>query len=85
MYIYVCIYVYIYINTSTHTHTHTLTYIYIYTHISYIDKPRKPLRKNWFCIQRLNETNLIDVGSTKPTWTSIWLPLFNGLFEGCER
>ena len=41
-------------------------------------------KKSWFCIQRLNETNLIDVGYTKLTWTSMWLPLFNGFFEGCE-
>ena len=34
--------------------------------------------------QMLNETNLTYVGSTKPTWTSMWLPFFNGFFEGCE-
>ena len=78
LYIYICIYMYIYTNTHKHT------YIYIHTHISNIDKTRKPWRKSWFCIQRLNETNLIDVGSTKPTWTSMWLPLFNGFFEDCE-
>ena len=42
------------------------------------------MKKSWLCIQRLNETNLIDVGSTKPTWRSMWLPLFNGFFGGCE-
>ena len=65
-------------------YTYTHIYIYIHTYISYIDKLRKLWRKSWFCIQILNETNLIDVGSTKPTWTSMWLPLFNGFFEGCE-
>ena len=44
-----------------------------------IGKTRKPRRKSWFCIERVKETNLTDVGSTKPTWTSMWLPLF---FEG---
>ena len=29
----------------------------------------------------LDETNLIDIGSAKPTWTSMWLPLFNGLLK----
>ena len=29
----------------------------------------------------LNETNLIDIGSAKPKWTSTWLPLFNGLLK----
>ena len=38
-------------------------------------KKKDSWRKGWFCIQMLNETNLIDVDSTKPIWTSMWLPL----------
>ena len=98
IYLYIYIHTYTHIYTYMHTHTHTHIYIYIYTHtssyihihtqththISSIDKTRKPWRKSWFCIQRLNKTNLIDVGSSKLTRTSMWLPLFSGFFEGCE-
>ena len=81
--------IYIYIHTYIHTHTfiiHKYTHIHIDTHNTciHIYIKRKQWRKSWFCIQMLNETNLIDVGSTMPTWTSMWFPLFNGFFEGCE-
>ena len=46
---------------------YTYAHMQTHTNISYIDKTRKLWRKFWFCLQILNETNLIDVGSTKPT------------------
>ena len=58
-----------------------------YTHTYYIQikqENNEEKVKSWLFIQRLNENNLIDAGSTEPTWTSMWLPLFNGLFDGCE-
>ena len=72
IYIYICVYICIY--TYTHIHTHIeCVYMYIYIYM-----------QSWFCIQRLSETKLIDIGSAKPTWRSMLLPLFNGFFEGCE-
>ena len=50
----------------------------------FLNKKTKPCPKSWFCIQRLNETNLVDVGFTKQTWTSMWLPPFSAFFEGCK-
>ena len=74
---YIHIYIYIYTH-YTYIDTHKYTYIYTYIHI-YIK--RKPRRKSWFCIKILNETDLIDVSSTKPTWGSMWLPLINGFIK----
>ena len=31
-------------------------------------------KKLWFCMQKLNKTNLVDLGSTKVTWATMWLP-----------
>ena len=56
-----------------YTYIHTQIHTYTYIHTSYIDETRKPWRKIWFCIQRLNETNQTDAGSTTPTWTTMWL------------
>ena len=39
------------------------------------------MKKKLVCIQRLDENNLINVGSTKPIWTSMWLPKFNGFWR----
>ena len=46
---------------------------------------KKNWRKSWFCIQKLNETNLIDVGSTKLIWTNMWFRLFNDIFESNDH
>ena len=80
-------YIYIYIHTRIlHTYTHIQIHIYIhipiYIHTFIYKKTMKTMKKKLVLYSKIKQ-NQPD-RFTKPTWTSMWLPLFDDFFEGCE-